>query len=386
MRIRYNYPQGNQELELVALGYITMLTNAGHTVVAAPMSLLTIQQNIPSSNLDAINPDEPNWDVIMDHIQYPSVPELEEGFPTFFVSSWLADKLPEQWIEPLTNAAGVIVPSTKMVPVFEEAVEGLKVVVAPLPPFPGADTRPIDNIPTELKDKNYLMALCSGHSMDHIESIVIDYYQMPVQDDAVLVISVDNPLDGYEGSAMFAVKRAKEACNYRKAKYPAVLLMDGTEDAEMRKACVSHSRALIILSQNDPWALGIHTAFAAGVPVITTGLQQEFTDTISILPVVDTPPPFDAPEYGITSSMKVPAHNSASLSMAMKTLLSDDAVYEEYRQSSETAHEWLASQVEDSAKRLTEWFTEVHDATKTENESKVGRVPSDLNDTESAPS
>jgi len=382
MRIRYNYPQGNNELELVALGYITMLTNAGHIAVIAPMSLLVVQQNIPSSNLDAINPEEPNWDLVIDHIQYPLVPELDEHAPTVFVSAWLADKIPEYWTETLQKSAGVIVPSILMVEPFE-AIEGLTVTVAMLPPFPGSDTRPATKLPEPLKEKNYLMALCSGHFMDHIEGIVIDYYQMPIAENGVLVISVDNPLAGYEGSAMSAISSAKKAANYRSTKYPPILLLDGTEDPEMRKAISGNARGLIALSQNDPWALGIHTALAAGVPVITTGQKQGFCDELIVLPVVDTPPSFDAPEYGIDSSMKMPSHNSAALSVMMANLLTDDVEYERYKNKSEAAHEWLDSQVEETTARLTEWFTEVYDEAHTEDEPEVGRVPSDLDDTQS---
>lgn len=302
---------GNAEIEPVGLAYMRLLIAGKHTIIAEGYQIPLMQTLLPEGEFEV--KDNDNWDIIIDHTLHTLVPavdieekEVADGAdtvypkPTVIVSSLLTNQLPTTMVNALNNAKGIIVPSASIAEVYSNT-EGLNVDVGAITPgfFPDAGVvKPmVKPLPASLDGKKIFIASGFGSVLDNFKPIVTAYYQLAKSlTDTVLVLGVDSALAN-PGAPLSVIEEVKKELSYKAEQYAPIHMYDASVDALTSASYYSNSIAYISMSHGDVWGYGLRLAARSGLPLITTGLRQDFCQQ-GLVAYADEVPVFPLHEYG----------------------------------------------------------------------------------------
>ncbi len=211
-----------------------------------------------------------------------------EGRLLVAFTTWETDRLPDEWLDILSNFDRVLVPSRFNAAVF--AASGLTVPVAVVPHVARPGTTPGRDAARPDDDSRFVVYMVGTWSsrkaiLDAVEAFVTAF---DADDDVVLVIHTtpedlvararpvagEHPTGRHEGSSWFTLARALAG----RGDLPDIVLSTRTlNDMEMDDL---HRRGdcYLSLSRGEGWGLGAFDAAAWGKPVIVTrwGAAPEF--------------------------------------------------------------------------------------------------------------
>lgn len=370
MKIFYDFPVGNDELEPVALGYIRYLKQAGHKVFLDPRAWMNVQMFLGPEGIESLPiTEEAAYDVIFRHYQYDNIPEDEKEItkPIIILSSVLTNEIPGSWKEGFDRAAGIIGPSSQVTAVFAQNTDTPTLALpVPVADKPMPDKTPI--LPSSLEGRKIFLWMGTGSMLDNLYPIIRGYYEaarnMP---DAVLVLG--SYLDAaYYGGILHTIEKVKEELNWQNEGYPPVYFFDGSTPNASVEDLYYAAYAFVTTSMGDPWAISITRALTFGIPTISTGLRSVYTPQLEVLPVDDATPVMPVPEYGLdpqTMTWNLPS--AGTVASVMRALYDDPEKRDAASQRMRETFTQYQESFEANAAALDSFLQEVLDA-ETQNE------------------